>query len=136
MSKLYKDLLDDGLINGNFSTEYFNGYNYASPMFSGESNDPCCVAERIKKAVKELKSNLISQEDFETVRKKQYGKTVRAFADIDTVANGLVVSQFENEELFSEFNVIKEMSLEYVNSVLKESFDESKAVLSVVKDKN
>ena len=87
MSPLYKELLDDGLINGNFSTEYFNGYNYAAPMFSGESNDPESVASRIKDAVKNLKETLISQEDFETVRKKQYGKTVRAFADIDTVAN-------------------------------------------------
>ncbi len=135
MSELYKELLDDGLINSNFGTEYFNGYNYAAPMFSGESNDPEVVADRIKKAVAELKQNLISQEDFETVRKKQYGKTVRAFADVDTVANGLIVSHFENEELFSEFKVIKEMSLSYVNNILKESFDESKAVLSVVRNK-
>ena len=89
-----------------------------------------------KKRVAELKKTLISQDDFETVRKKQYGKTVRAFSDIDTVANGLVVSHFENEELFSEFQVIKDMTLSYVNDVLLQSFDENKAVLSVVRNKS
>ena len=135
ISPLYKELLDEGIINGNFSTEYFNGYNYAAPMFSGESNNPELVAERIKAEVKRLKSTLISQEDFETVRKKQYGKTIRAFSDIDTVANALIVSHFEREELFSEFKVIKEMTLSYVNEVLLESFDENKAVLSVIRNK-
>ncbi len=132
MSPLYKELLDEGLINGNFGTEFFNGFNYAAPIISGESSDPKKVAEKIKARVSELKKNLISEEDFEIVLKKCYGRTIRAFSDIDTVANGLVVSHFENEELFSEFNVIKQMKLSYVNQVLLNSFDEDKAVLSVV----
>ncbi len=132
MSPLYKELLDSGLINGTFSTEYFNGYNYATPIFSGESSDPEAVAGKINACFSQLKKTLITEEQFETVRKKQYGKTVRAFSDIDTLANGLVVSHFENEELFSEFQVIKNMQLSFVNEVLLKSFDENKAVLSVV----
>lgn len=132
MSPLYKELLDDGLVNNTFSTEYFNGYNYAAPIFSGESTDPNTVAEKIKRRIAELKETLITEEQFETVRKKQYGKTVRAFSDIDTLANGLVVSHFENEELFSEFEVIKNMKLSFVNELLLKSFDEKTAVLSVV----
>lgn len=132
MSPLFKELLDDGLINNSFSTEYFNGYNYATPIFSGESSDPKRLAKRINDEIAKLKKQLISQEDFETVRKKQYGKTVRAFSDIDTLANGLVVSHFENEELFAEFEVVKNLTLDYVNGVLVKSFDEKKAVLSVI----
>ena len=132
MSPLYKELLDDGLVNNTFSTEYFNGYNYAAPIFSGESTDPQTVAEKIKKRIAELKKTLITEEQFETVRKKQYGKTVRAFSDIDTLANGLVVSHFENEELFSEFEVIKKMKLSFVNELLLKAFHEKTAVLSVV----
>lgn len=132
MSPLYKELLDEGLVNNNFSTEYFNGYNFSAMIFSGESTDPKAVAQRINQSAAKLKNDLISQEDFETVRKKQYGKTVRAFSDIDTVANALVISHFEKEELFSEFQVIKEMSLDYVNQILLQSFDEEKSVLSVI----
>jgi predicted Zn-dependent peptidase len=101
-------------------------------MFSGESSDPQTLARRINDRFAELKKTLITEEDFEIVRKKQYGKTVRAFSDIDTLANGLIISHFENEDLFAEFKAIKEMKLSFVNEMLQKSFDESKAVLSVV----
>ncbi len=135
ISSLYKELLDEGLINGTFSTEFFNGFNYATPIFSGESTDPKAVAKRINDRIQSLKKEGITKQQFETVRKKQYGKTVRAFSDIDTVANGLVVSHFEDEELFSEFEVIKNLKLEFVNDLLKKSFNEDKTVLSVIKSK-
>ncbi len=135
MSPFYKELLDEGLVNNTFSTEYFNGYNYAAVIFSGESKDPKAVAEKIKARIKAVKKELISAEDFETARKKQYGKTVRAFSDVDIVANSLIVSHFENEELFSEFEFIKSLTLDYVNEVLLNSFDEDKAVLSVICNK-
>ncbi len=135
MSGLYKELLDEGLVNNSFGSEYFNGHNFAAIMFSGESTDPKTVAKRIDEKAQLLKTNLISKEDFEIIRKKQFGKTVRAFSDIDTVANALILSHFENEELFSEFEVIKNITLDYVNKVLCESFDSEKAVLSVVKSK-
>ncbi len=134
ISPLYKELLDEGLINGTFSTEFFNGHNYAACLFSGESVNPKEVARKINSCIKELKEKGITEEQFETVRKKQYGKTVRAFTDIDTVANGLVVSHFEKEELFSEFEVIKNLKLEFVNELLKKCFGEDKAALSVVKN--
>lgn len=134
ISPLYKELLDDGLVNGTFSTEFFNGYKYSATLFSGESTDPQAVAQRIKERIASLKKEGISSEQFETVRKKQYGKTVRAFSDIDTLANGLVVSHFENEGLFDEFEVIKKLKLEFINELLQKSFDEKKAVLSVVKN--
>ena len=134
ISPLYKELLDEGLINGSFSTEFFNGHNYAACLFSGESVNPQEVARKINSCIKALKEKGISEEQFETVRKKHYGKTVRAFTDIDTVANGLVVSHFENEELFSEFEVIKNLKLSFVNELLKKCFNEDKAALSVVKN--
>lgn len=132
MSAFYKSLLDEGLVNNNFSTEFFNGHKYAVSMFSGESSDPQAVARRINERFAELKKTLITEEEFEIVRKKQYGKTVRAFSDIDTLANGLIVSHFENEELYAEFKAIKEMKLSFVNEMLQKSFNEDKAVLSVV----
>ena len=135
MSSFYKELLDEELVNNTFSTEYFNGYNYAAVIFSGESKDHVAVAEKIKARIKELKNTLISKEDFEIARKKQYGKTVRAFSDVDIVANSLIVSHFEDDELFSEFQVIKTITVDYVNQVLLNSFDEDKAVLSVICNK-
>ena len=134
-SDLYKELLDEGLINDTFSTEYFNGHGYAVPMFSGESSDPKKVSLRIHEKITEFKEKGFSSEEFEIVRKKHYGKTVRAFTDVDTIANGLVVSHFENDDLFSEFKVLQEITAEYCYDLLKNSFDKERAVLSVVNPK-
>lgn len=133
ISPLYTQLLDEALVNDCFTTEFFNGYKYSATLFSGESAYPEKVAERIRERIRKLKKNGISEEEFETVRRKQYGKTICAFTDIDTVANGLVVSHFENQGLFDEFEVIKNLELDYVNELLKKSFNEDKAVLSVIK---
>lgn len=133
ISPLYKEMLDEGLINGTFSTEFFNGYCYYANLFSGESSNPEAVTEKIKNKIAQLKKDGITKDEFEIVRKKQYGKTIRAFTDIDTVANSLIVSHFEGEGLFEEFRVIKNITVEYVNELLNKCFDENKAVLSVVK---
>ena len=134
-SDLYKELLDSGLINDSFSTEYFNGHGYAVPMFSGESLDPQKVAKLIDEKISYYKEKGFSDEEFEIVRKKHYGKTVRAFTDVDTIANGLVVSHFDNDDLFSEFKVLQEITAEYCYELLKNSFNKDLAVLSVVMPK-
>ena len=69
MSPLYKELLDDGLVNNTFATEYFNGFNSAAPIFSGESVNPVETSERIKKAISQLKKELITEEQFELAQK-------------------------------------------------------------------
>lgn len=132
MTDFYNDLMHDGLINDTFATEYFNGYGYASSIFSGESTDPRAVAERIKQRLAALKETGVTADEFETVRRKQYGKTVRAFTDIDTVANGLLVSHFAGEELFSEFDVLRSLTPDFINDLLRRSFREDRSVLSVI----
>ncbi len=134
-SELYKELLDKGLISDTFSTEYFNGHGYATPIFSGESKNPKEVAKNINKKIEEIKEKGFSKDDFEIYRKKHYGKTVKAFMDVDTVANALVVSHFLNDDIFSEFKILQEIDADYCLELLKKSFDKSKAVLSVVNPK-
>ena len=64
-SDLYKELLDSGLINDTFSTEYFNGHGYATPMFSGESLEPKKVAALIHEKITEFQQKCFSDEEYE-----------------------------------------------------------------------
>ena len=131
-SELYSSLLDAGLINGSFYTEYLCGYGYAVPIFSGESNDIEKVVFAIKEKIAQLKKDGVPEDEFETSRRKRYGKTVRAFTNIDTIANATVSGHFENQGLFSEFEVLQKMRLDDINALLADAFDETKSVLSVV----
>ena len=136
ISDLYREMLDEGIINVTFDSEYFHGTGYSCVMFSGESNNPELVAQRLKDRLSELKREGITADEFEAIRKRHYGRTVRAFTDVSTLANGLVVSHFENTELFSEFEIIKSLTLDFVNELLRKSFDDTKTVLSVIKSQD
>ncbi|HZK21980.1 MAG TPA: pitrilysin family protein [Oscillospiraceae bacterium] len=134
-SPLYKQLLEEGLINDEFDAEYFTGAGYAMTSFSGESKEPKKVAEKIKEAIRKLKENTITQEDFEIARKKLYGEAVMSFNNVSGIANGLIVAHFKGDDLFSEFNILSGLTLKDINEVLKDTFDESAQCLSVVLSK-
>ena len=104
----------------------------AKILIAGDYAPRARVAKLIDEKISYYKEKGFSDEEFEIVRKKHYGKTVRAFTDVDTIANALVISHFENDDLFSEFKVLQEITSEYCYDLLKNSFDNTKAVLSVV----
>ncbi|HZJ75937.1 MAG TPA: pitrilysin family protein [Clostridia bacterium] len=131
-SSLYKELLEGGLINDEFEAEYFTGTGYGMTIFSGESNEPKKVTEKIKEAIRKLKESRITQEDFERARKRLYGEAVMSFNNISGIANGLLVSHFKGDDLFSEFNILAGLTLEDINNALKDTFNENAQCLSVV----
>ena len=131
-SPLYKELLEEGLINDEFEAEYFTGTGYGMTIFSGESNEPKKVTEKIKEAIKKLKESKITEEDFERARKRLYGEAVMSFNNISGIANGLLVSHFKGDALFSEFNILAGLMLEDINNALKDTFNENAQCLSVV----
>ena len=131
-SPLYKELLEEGLINDEFEAEYFTGTGYGMTIFSGESNEPKKVTEKIKEAIKKLKESKIAEEDFERARKRLYGEAVMSFNNISGIANGLLVSHFKGDDLFSEFNILAGLMLEDINNALKDTFNENAQCLSVV----
>lgn len=135
-SPLYKRLFDKGLINSSFGTEYFAGYGYSASLFSGESVNPKEVAEEIKAEIASLKEKGISDEDFETVRRKMYGREIMGFNDIDELANGFVAAHFLGSSIFDTVRILRDMKKEDVEKVLSESFDPSLYSLSVILPNN
>ncbi|MGI6744896.1 MAG: putative zinc protease AlbF [Firmicutes bacterium ADurb.Bin300] len=131
-SPLYKELLDEGLINSEFEAEYFTGTGFAVTLFSGESSDPKKVAQKIVAETVKIKERGISREDFERSRKKLYGQSIMSFNDIQGIANELVATHFKGDDLFSEFNILSGLTLEDVNKALKNTFNENAHSLSVI----
>ena len=89
-SELYRRLLESGLINTGFDSQYFYGFGYANCEFSGESADPERAAAEIRKAVAAVRQTGIAREDFERARRKLYGRLVMGFNDVESVAVDLV----------------------------------------------
>lgn len=132
-SPLYERLLREGLIDTGFGYEYFTGPGYATVIFEGRSRDPEAVAKAIKEEVQKLRETGVPAEEFDRLRKMNYGKAVMSYNDIDGLANGLVGAYLNGAELFEELDLYRNLTVEDANEQLARQFLEEYSALSVVR---
>ena len=131
-SELYKRLFDGKLINNSFGFEYFTGFGYSCVLFAGESNDPKKVAEEIVGEIRKFRETGFDETAFERTKKKLYGRMIMGMNDIEGLANNMAVSYFAGEDVFTDFEIFKTVTLDDVNDIFKKTLDENRSVLSVI----
>ena len=131
-SPLYKEMMDEGLINSTFGTEVFCGDGFFSLIFSGESNKPEEVMHRIFKEIEKAKADGLDKEHFEVIKKSNYGKAIKRWNGPNYVANALINSYFSGVSGFDSFEILSEMKYEDVQRCLCEMFDTENYVLSII----
>lgn len=132
-SELYRRLFDNKLINNSFGFEYFTGFGYSCVFFAGESTDPKAVADGIVKEIKSFRENGFDKAAFDRTKKKLYGRMIMGMNDVDGIANNMAVSYFAGEDIFTDFEIYKTVTLEDVEELFKYTLDENYSVLSVIK---
>ena len=130
-SPLYKRLTDEGLINDEFSSEYFTGNGYAAVIFEGESKDPQRVAEEIKKEVDRIKIEGIDKKLFSAIRCGMYGNAIRMFDSVEGIAMQFVDCAMLSSGLFDEIKYLKSVTADDVFKRIS-LLDNNKTVLSVI----
>lgn len=133
-SPLYKDLVNEGLINDEFSFEYFTGNGYAAVIFDGESNNPKAVAEKIKAEVERLKSEGIDKKLFSAIRCGMYGNAIRLFQSVEGIAMQMADCAMNGSGLFDDIKYLRSVTVEDVYKRLL-LLDNEKTVLSVINPK-
>ena len=120
-SELYKRLFDGKLINNSFGFEYFTGFGYSCVLFAGESNDPKKVAEEIVGEIGKFRETGFDKTAFERTKKKLYGRMIMGMNDIEGLANNMAVSYFAGEDVFTDFEIFKTVTLDDVNDIFKKN---------------
>ncbi len=131
-SPLYKKLVNDGLINDEFSFEHFTGYGYSAVIFEGESSDPQRVADEIKAEIARIKVDGIDKKLFSAIRCGMYGNAIRNFDSVDGIAMQLVDCAMGDSGLFDDIKYLKSVTAEDVYKRLL-LLEDDKSVLSVIK---
>ncbi len=131
-SPLYARLMNEGLINDDFGSEYFNGNGYAAVIFEGESRDPERVAQEIKAEIARLREEGVSKKLFSAVKCAMYGDMVRRFNSVENLAMSLTECAMCGYSLFDEIKMVKSVSYDDVMKRF-DIFDNDNAVLSVIK---
>ena len=132
-SPLYRRLFDEGLINTQFGAEYFQGYGFASVLFSVESKDPQKVADAIQAEIERVRREGLDPAAFERARRKLYGRFVMAFNDIEELANEMIAAEFRGGGLFDEAQLLREITLDEITQRLQTTLQKQYSALSVVK---
>ena len=133
-SPLYEQLTNEGLINDEFSFEYFTGDGYSAVIFDGESVNPKLVAQRIKDEVTRLKEDGINKKLFSAVRQGMYGNAIRVFNSVEGIAMQFVDCAVNDSCLFDEIKYLKSVTVDDVYKRLS-LLENDKTVLSVITPK-
>ncbi len=132
-STMYRDLLDNNLINSTFSYELFEGPGYCSVIFGGESRAPKQAAETIKRFISDYKKNGLDRTDFEISKKAVYGDAVSSLNSVSSIANMIADYHFSGNEIFDYIDSIADAKFEDISKRLNDMLDVNNCTLSVVK---
>ena len=130
-SPLYKTLMEQGLINDDFSFEHFCGDGYNAVIFEGDSDNPKEVAAQIAKEIERIKTDGINKKLFSAIRSGLYGASIRGFNSVESIAMQFVDCAMNDTNLFDELKYLKKVTAEDVIKRIS-LFDNQKTVLSVI----
>lgn len=134
-SKLFKELYENGLIMSEPDLEYEYSNIYSHIMIFSSSKEPETVYKKFKEAVKEATLNGINEQDFNRTKNKIYGRLITSYNSPTQIARIFMRDYLNDIVTFDYVEKWKEITLEDVNTMLKNKFIEEKMVLSVIKPK-
>ncbi|MBQ9096995.1 MAG: insulinase family protein [Clostridia bacterium] len=128
-SCLYNELYESGHISPEFGFDYTGEESYAFTEIADECDNPSYVADKIKAAIQSFK---VSDEDFERIRRKLFGKKLYAFNDPDNYAGALARNTVLGLDMYETLDLFKTVTRADVEDVFKTHLSEENMVISIV----
>ncbi len=132
MSPLYQSLIEEGLINDEFESEYFTSRNYSAVLFTGTSKDPEAVKVKFEQEVNRVRENGIDKELFDCIVKELYGDYIVFFNSVERLANALCECEFSSYGLFDEMEIYKAVTVDDAQELLKEKYNPEASSISII----
>ena len=133
-SRLYNDLLSEGLINFEFSADTpFTGDGYFVLSVTGESRSPEIVRDRILAELERVQKEGVDREIFERIKRVNYGSTIRSFSNVEANASMMLHSYMCGVPPFATADILASLTYGDACDFLRESLDLGEHVLSVVR---
>lgn len=134
-SDLYNELFTSGLIYTPFSKEYVISKTYGYNMISVSTNNIEEVEEKMMKEIDKFKKNKISSEDFTRIKNKKIGQYIKKYDDIEEIADDFLSYNALGENLFEYYDILNNMTVDFVNGIMIQVFDEEMYSVSIIRPK-
>ncbi len=132
-SRLYQDLMKEGVINRSFGGEFFSGPGYGVSLFGGESRDPDRVVEAIYAEIERMRREGIDPVAFEACRNAQYGTMVAELNHVEDCGDLLVDDYLRGIAPFSMVKAAATLTIEDVEERLRVGLRRESVTLSIIK---
>ena len=133
-SQFYQKLYNQGLLLAPLDMDYEFTDNYAHVMLIGQSKQPSVIKEELLKEIEKLKQDM-DKEYFERIKKKVYGDYVIEYNNVADISRMFLSDYFKGINSFDYIEQYNTVTMEYVQEILNQIFDEKNVVMSVINTK-
>jgi predicted Zn-dependent peptidase len=131
-SDLYHELLDEQLIDQQFSWEYEVTPSYGYSLLGGNTPDPDAVVERVNRAVAEAMESGLKEDAFERNRRKAMGRFLTGLDSPSGIARSYTSYWVNSVNLFQSLAVLRSLTREEAEQRLREHLLPEQQAVSVV----
>ncbi|MBQ8743305.1 MAG: insulinase family protein [Clostridia bacterium] len=125
-------LYEEGLTRNLISPYVTHNAFFSFIDLHGESEDPERVFDRFKEYIGHMKISGVDKDTFTRVLRSSYGDILGIFDSVDSIANEFLGFIMNGFDIFDYMKTFEEITLEDINSLLCELFDEKYYTLSTV----
>jgi predicted Zn-dependent peptidase len=131
-SDFYHRLIDENLIDQNFSWEYECAPTYGYSVVGGNTPNPQRLVQTVQTLLTEAQQRGVSEEDFERSRRKAIGRFITSVDNPNYVARAFVSYALRGADMFETADVLERITLEQANQRLREHFVPEQRSVSMV----
>lgn len=132
-SSNYETLYDQGLIDSSFFYDYTEEQSFGFSVIGSNTTQPEKLADTLFQMVNDFRNQKINDEEFTRIKRKNLGSVLRSFNSLEFIANEYTRYQFNGSNLFNVTKIMESITLDEIETVLHEHFDESSFTVCEIK---
>ena len=132
-SKLFHELIEEGLTDQGFTVEYELTERYGHSILGGNSLRPLELVTRAQDALQKIAKVGIDQADFLRVKRKAIGRFVSLFDSPQGMAHVFTAQKLRGIDIFETLSVLEDIELDDVNRTMQEHLREDQFAVSLVR---
>jgi predicted Zn-dependent peptidase len=131
-SPAYQEMIDEGLIDQQFSWEYERAETYGFAVVGGNTPNPTELTQRVQAVIDKTCDSGVDEAEFERCRRKAIGRFLTTLDSPGYVARGYIAYLFRGAQFLDTAKVLGEITLNEANRKLREYFHPSRRAVSIV----
>lgn len=132
LTKLYRRLYDEALVNPEFSGDFIAVRGACAVAFTGESDTPRQVVELLQEEIERMRREGVDPEVFMLVKNQMYGELLGDVEAVDDAAEEAAAACLKGRTLADEIAALAELTVEDANALMRTALrEENRAYVQI-----